>query len=252
MKKFFYSFGTDERFPFQAGWIIMYANSRQEADEKFRTLFPDRQDGILNCSFVYNEARWAEMDPEHTWTGWKCHGSFGAIPPYIRPEFCKEALTDEIMSTALERWELNTVDIDAMRDACFERLAYDAIFLETYERVEKELPKDAGFQTAGVTPAQMVSAVATEAQNLINDQEISVYREKYVDPRMVKIAMESFGLHGKDPALAANLIAAYVVIGAAIEEADRDVLEAANLTRYTVAMLANDMLADDMNPASKN
>jgi hypothetical protein len=26
----------------------------------------------MNFSFSYSEERWAEMDPEHTWTGWKC------------------------------------------------------------------------------------------------------------------------------------------------------------------------------------
>ena len=28
MKKFYYSFGTDDMFPLKKGWIIMYANTR--------------------------------------------------------------------------------------------------------------------------------------------------------------------------------------------------------------------------------
>ena len=39
MKKFYYSFGTDDMFPLKKGWIIMYANTRLEADRKFRILF---------------------------------------------------------------------------------------------------------------------------------------------------------------------------------------------------------------------
>ena len=34
MKKFYYSFGTDDMFPLKKGWIIMYANTRLEADRK--------------------------------------------------------------------------------------------------------------------------------------------------------------------------------------------------------------------------
>lgn len=36
--------------------------------------FSDRlgHEGTLNCAFFYDENRWREMDPEHTWHGWKC------------------------------------------------------------------------------------------------------------------------------------------------------------------------------------
>ena len=74
MNRYFYTFGSDPKFPYQNGWVAVKATSREEADRKFRARFPDRpgHEGVMNYSFCYSEARWAEMDPEHTWHGWKC------------------------------------------------------------------------------------------------------------------------------------------------------------------------------------
>ena len=74
MNRYFYTFGSDLGFPYQNGWVEVRATSRDEADHKFRTQFPDRpgHEGIMNYAFCYNEERWAEMNPEQTWHGWKC------------------------------------------------------------------------------------------------------------------------------------------------------------------------------------
>lgn len=244
MKKFYYSFGTDAGFPFKNGWIIMYANTRQEADRKFHTLFPDRNEGVLNCSFVYNEARWTEMDPEHTWPEWKCHGIYGVIPPYVRPQFTQELLTDVIMDTALERCGLNTVSTEIMRDACYEWLSFSSIYADTLSRLEKELAGDDAFEG---TPESTVIYVAKEVQSVFNDEEIVAYRDKYVDPRMVDIAMDACGIK-RDPVLTANLVAAYAVLKGGIEDAYSAELEAARLTVRTVAMVANEMMGDNISP----
>jgi len=75
MNRYFYTFGSDPKFPYQNGWVEIHADSLDEADKKFRTRFPDRpgHEGIMNFSFSYNEKRWGEMDPEHTWTGYRCY-----------------------------------------------------------------------------------------------------------------------------------------------------------------------------------
>ena len=41
----------------------------------FRSRFPDRpgHEGTMNYSFCYTKERWNQMDPEHTWTGWKLY-----------------------------------------------------------------------------------------------------------------------------------------------------------------------------------
>ena len=75
VNSYFYTFGSDPAFPYQHGWVGIHAASREDADYKVRARFPDRpgHEGIMNYSFCYDENRWAAMDPENTWTGWRCY-----------------------------------------------------------------------------------------------------------------------------------------------------------------------------------
>ena len=72
MNSFYYTFGSDPGYPYQCGWVEVHAASRKDADEIFRSRFPDRHENTLNCAFCYTAKRWARMDPEHNWPGWKC------------------------------------------------------------------------------------------------------------------------------------------------------------------------------------
>lgn len=77
-KKFYYTFGSDEKFPLQNGWVVVVADNQKEADAIFRENFPDKpgHERSLNCSVSYTDEQWAEMDPEHNWKGYKCHGTY--------------------------------------------------------------------------------------------------------------------------------------------------------------------------------
>ncbi len=58
MNKYYYTFGTDENFPYYCGHVEIYAESWEKAHEKFRTRFPDRHKNTLNCAFYYDEKEW--------------------------------------------------------------------------------------------------------------------------------------------------------------------------------------------------
>ena len=75
LNSYYYTFGSDPGFPYRNGWVVVKASSREEADRKFRSRFPDRpgHEGTMNYSFCYTKERWNQMDPEHTWTGWKLY-----------------------------------------------------------------------------------------------------------------------------------------------------------------------------------
>lgn len=73
MQNYYYTFGCVPGFPYINGWVVVKATSWDEAHQKFRARFPDRHENTLNCSFFYDEERWAKMDPEHTWAGWRCY-----------------------------------------------------------------------------------------------------------------------------------------------------------------------------------
>ena len=60
--KVFYTFGSDDRFPFCGGWVEVAAPTMKEAHALFREHYPDREPGILNCSDYYTEEQFKESD----------------------------------------------------------------------------------------------------------------------------------------------------------------------------------------------
>lgn len=77
--KIFYTFGSDERFPFRGGWVEIVAPSMRDAHAIFRKHYPDRTPGILNCSDYYTEQQFNESDMPITGNrGAFCHCKLSA------------------------------------------------------------------------------------------------------------------------------------------------------------------------------
>ena len=70
---YYYTFGTDPAFPYCGGWVEVYADSWEEAHEKFRAKFPDRHKGIINCAFFYDQEKWKQMSIAFGNLGEFCH-----------------------------------------------------------------------------------------------------------------------------------------------------------------------------------
>lgn len=77
MGKYFFTYGTEGQ-PYNGGWTVVEAPDQRAAALAFRAFHPDRTDGLLNCSSIYDE--------EHfTKTRMAVEGNFGA--------FCREIIT---------------------------------------------------------------------------------------------------------------------------------------------------------------
>lgn len=63
MKKFYFTYGTDGQ-PFVGGWTEVEAPNYGAACAAFRAYHPDKTEGLLNCSSVYDEENFkrTEMD----------------------------------------------------------------------------------------------------------------------------------------------------------------------------------------------
>lgn len=56
MKRFYFTFGTDELFPYQDGWVEILADDIRQAAKIFKAIYPNpRDDSILNCADYYSE-----------------------------------------------------------------------------------------------------------------------------------------------------------------------------------------------------
>lgn len=62
MSKFYFTYGTDKRYPFQGGWTEVEAGDADEACRIFRSFHPDRTKGIVNCAFIYSEEQFLQTE----------------------------------------------------------------------------------------------------------------------------------------------------------------------------------------------
>ena len=56
--KFYFTFGSDARFPYQNTYLIVIADCLEDAICKFRKKYPDRHKNIVNCAFWYSQEQW--------------------------------------------------------------------------------------------------------------------------------------------------------------------------------------------------
>lgn len=60
MKRFYFTFGTSDQFPYQSTYLVVVAPDYNEAVKTFRSKYPDKHEGCLNCSDYYDEKAWEE------------------------------------------------------------------------------------------------------------------------------------------------------------------------------------------------
>lgn len=54
MEKFYFTYGTDPKYPFQGGWTLVYATSMAVAQRIFKSIHPNREGSdLLNCAWCY-------------------------------------------------------------------------------------------------------------------------------------------------------------------------------------------------------
>ena len=73
MNKYYFTFGTDENFPYQGGWVEVYAETLKEAIQKFKNKFPNRCENIINCASYYTEKQFKKSGMLEGNLGKKCH-----------------------------------------------------------------------------------------------------------------------------------------------------------------------------------
>ena len=56
--RYFFTFGSSDKFPFNNGYLIVKAENIRQAVSLFRVYFPDKTDGVINCSDYYTETDW--------------------------------------------------------------------------------------------------------------------------------------------------------------------------------------------------
>ena len=58
MQNFYFSFGSDESYPYPNRYLIVQAKTYKDAVKGFREKYPDRTEGIIHCAFIYTQEEW--------------------------------------------------------------------------------------------------------------------------------------------------------------------------------------------------
>ncbi len=79
MKKFYFTFGSADCFPFKGGWVIVKAPDLKTAFAVFKLYYPHPKDkGILNCADYYTEDDFLKTEMYHSGNrGYYCHEIVG-------------------------------------------------------------------------------------------------------------------------------------------------------------------------------
>lgn len=73
MEKFYFTFGTSERFPYHGGWVEVLAPDYHAAVKTFRAKYPDVHKGIVNCSDIYTAEQFEKSEMADGNFGAACH-----------------------------------------------------------------------------------------------------------------------------------------------------------------------------------
>ena len=74
MNNVYFTYGTDKQYPFQCGWSLVIAESFETALMLFDSYHPRRENGCINCAFIYNEEEFYKSGmAEKGNFGAKCH-----------------------------------------------------------------------------------------------------------------------------------------------------------------------------------
>lgn len=68
-KPYYFTFGSDEAFPYQNTYLIVFARDHHDAVAKFRKKYPDRpgHEGTYNAAFSYTQEEWLGSVNEKTY-----------------------------------------------------------------------------------------------------------------------------------------------------------------------------------------
>lgn len=72
LNNYYFTFGTNEQYPYRDGYLIVKAENANDVVQKYRSRYPDIDDGIINCAFIYSEDQWMEIS-KNTSRNMVCH-----------------------------------------------------------------------------------------------------------------------------------------------------------------------------------
>ena len=168
------------------------------------------------------------------------HNEQGRLPEYHGLQLNLERLTDSLINTALERCELLGITTETARAAAYAYMAYSSIWDEDLTKWAGELRDSQQKGSPGLdisedyeTIIMSVEMLTKECWQLLRDEEVIDYRDRYVGLHDVRQALQAI----KVPACAKqmqNLVAELIVLGADEMGKDQDIQDELSVADCTI------------------
>lgn len=62
MNNYYFTYGSDDNYPFHGGWTRITTDTIGRACAIFKAIHPCKTDGLLNCAFYYKEDEFKSTD----------------------------------------------------------------------------------------------------------------------------------------------------------------------------------------------
>lgn len=88
MEKYYFTYGTDSKYPFCGGWTIIFAPTLKSAIQVFKAYHPNRAESdCINCSDYYSAKQFESTEMYKNGNfGAKCHEIIGRLSDTIEED----------------------------------------------------------------------------------------------------------------------------------------------------------------------
>ncbi len=135
------------------------------------------------------------------------------LPKYLGYQLTMSMLTDEVVNTALERFDAPMeLQAETARNALYDYMSYTSVSAEHMDAFNAELMADPEFHDDGCNGLGYLEALADIVDDLLDGNEVVKYRDENIKNDDVEEAMSATGVQANATEMA-TLIATYIVCG---------------------------------------
>lgn len=112
------------------------------------------------------------------------------LPHYEEKQLTLLMLTDDIVNTALDACDYNSISTETARQVCYQWMSLSAVWNEDLEQFESEYCQSADSEPDALQALDIIAGISNEIERLLVNEAVCEYREKYIHDESVVRAME--------------------------------------------------------------
>ena len=112
------------------------------------------------------------------------------LPKHDEKQLTLKLLTDDIVNTALESGDYESISTETARQACYQWMSHSAVWDEELAKFTAEYRRDAGSELDDLEVLDVIAAISNKIERLLANEAVCEYRDKFIHDEAVRQAME--------------------------------------------------------------